>query len=87
MCDSVGFRMIVDVFRVVRVEGPASKASDHPRRHHHLDAAEMLGVRASGAQALAHDLLEGEAEVPTEQGVDARINGGIAVAQPEEDGK
>ncbi len=47
----------------------------------------MLGVRASSAQALADNLLEGEAEVPTEQGVDARINGGIAVAQPEEDGK
>lgn len=47
----------------------------------------MLGVRPARAQALADDLLEGEAEIATKQGVDARIDGRIAITEPEEDGK
>lgn len=42
---------------------------------------------ATSAEALAHDLLEGEAEVFWEEGVDARINGRVTVAKPEEDGE
>jgi len=44
-------------------------------------------VWAASAEALAHDLLEGEAEVFREEGVDARINGRITVAKPEKDGE
>lgn len=62
-------------------------ASDHALRDHHLDDAEVLSVRTTSAEALADDLLEGEAEVAREQGVDARIDGRIAIAQPEEDGE
>lgn len=80
--------MIVDVLGVVRPEVVHSgNASDDSLRDHHLDDAEVLGVRSASAEALAHDLVEGEAEVPAEEGVDAGINGGVAVAEPEEDGE
>lgn len=44
-------------------------------------------MRTSRAQTLAHNLLEGVAEVATKHGVDARIDGRIAVAEPEENGE
>ena len=44
-------------------------------------------MRPTCAQTLADNLLEGESKIATEQGVDARIDGRIAVAQPEEDGE
>ena len=46
-----------------------------------------MAVGFFGAETVAEDLLEGEAKVFAEQGVDARIDGRIAVAQPEEDGE
>lgn len=76
--------MSVHVLRVVGVERGAAESRDHALRHHHLDARQVLGVRASRAQALAHDLLEREAEVAAEQRVDARIDRRVAVAEPEE---
>lgn len=47
----------------------------------------MLGVRPPCAQTLADDLLEGEPEVATKEGVNTRIDGRVAVAQPEQDGE
>ena len=44
-------------------------------------------MRFPRAQAEADDLVEGVAKVLAEQGVDARIDGRIAVAQPEEYGE
>lgn len=80
--------MIVGVrIRVVGVEGSAAQSGDHALRHHHLDDAEVLGVRASSAQTLADDLLEGVAEIAAEKGVDARVDGRVAIAQPKEDGE
>lgn len=48
-------------------------------------AASAQRVRSLLAEAVADDLLEGEAEVLAEEGVDAGIYRGVAVAQPEQD--
>lgn len=80
--------MIIGVrIRIVGVESGTAQAGNHTLWHHHFDDAEVLGMRPACAQALAHNLLEGEAEIATKQGVDARINGRIAIAQPEQDGE
>lgn len=47
-------------------------------------AASPQRIRSLLAQAVADDLLEGEAEVLAEQRVDARVYGRVAVAQPEQ---
>ena len=79
--------MIVGVWiRIVRVKG-ASKSSNHTLRYHHFDDAEVLGVRPPCAQTLADDLLEGVSKISAEKCVDARIDGRIAIAEPEQDGK
>ena len=44
----------------------------------------LVDVRLFSAQALAQDLLKGEAEILAEECVDARVDGRVAVAQPEE---
>jgi len=46
-----------------------------------------MAVGLLSAQTLAENLLESEAEILAEEGVDAGIDGRVAVAQPEEDGK
>lgn len=46
-------------------------------------AASAQRVRSLLAEAVADDLLEGEAEVLAEEGVDAGVYRGVAVAQPE----
>ena len=45
--------------------------------------APVAGVRLARAQTPAHDHLEGEAKVLAEHGVDARVDGRVAVAEPE----
>lgn len=47
-------------------------------------AAPAQRVRSLLAEAVADYLLEGETKVLAEEGVDAGIDGGVAVAQPEE---
>ena len=73
---SVGFGLLVSVLAVVIAVWV---------RRHLLDARVAVGLL--GAQALAQNLLESEAEVLAEQSVDARVDGRVAVAQPEEDGE
>jgi hypothetical protein len=53
-----------------------------------MDHAKRCGIDvAAGTETLVDDFLEGEPEVSREEGVDDRIDGRVAVAQPEQDGK
>ena len=76
---SIGFRVLVGVLAVLW------EADDLRWDDVTVALVAMSHVRLFGTQTLAQDLLEGEAKVSAEEGVDARVDGWVAVAQPEED--